>query len=686
MSSITTPSLTVARAIPLPPESFSSLSPMDLFVSQVSCQDSLETRVDAMKKLSVVAYAIGTDETLGRLIPFVSANIINGGDTGGSSGSSGGGVIEEEDEILLLLAEQLGLLVPNLIPGPSALPLLPLLEKLGGVEETVVRERAVTSMNKIIPMLNPNSADGTEVLFLCAMAKRLSGSDWFTAKVSAAGILPTLYSFIDGTAQNKKAGEAGGEVQTSSSTIGREIRVLYKELSEDDTPMVRRSAARHLGAFAESVAGVSDGKDTTVVQQKISLVMEDVVPIFHALSRDEADSVRLLAVASAGSMGKSLGCDAGLSADQVLPVIRAGCADLSWRVRHNLAKEYAKVASNLGFVSSQGINGTASAHLTEVFYNFSGLLQDAEAEVRGSAVSNVADMTHLQLQVGASGPQSDLFLSHIAPTLQSLATDPVMEVRSRLAQALMDCCDTEKRDHQLADDIILSVFKPLLEGFLNDEFAEVQLHILSKLSRVSHLLSRMEMVVNTILQMSKAPNWRVREAVGHILPHLAEAMEIAFFETHLLEPWLRLLLDQVAHVRIACVSGMPRLLSVAGSTWMQRMIVPHYRQIYDESSSYLTRITILRCYCAVVEEDPTGDVGPELLEEIVTSLLKGLDDRVPNVRMVAVKGIGKAVAHCDEGVVSSKLKPVLDSRATDDDDEDCRHFALIALSLMQQSQ
>jgi serine/threonine-protein phosphatase 2A regulatory subunit A len=54
--------------------------------------------------------------------------------------------VDDEDEILLALAEELGEFVP-LVGGPQhAHFLLPPLEALATVDETVVRERAVTSI------------------------------------------------------------------------------------------------------------------------------------------------------------------------------------------------------------------------------------------------------------------------------------------------------------------------------------------------------------------------------------------------------------------------------------------------------------------------------------------------------------------------------------------------------------
>uniref|UniRef100_A0A6S9ACQ1 TOG domain-containing protein n=2 Tax=Ditylum brightwellii TaxID=49249 RepID=A0A6S9ACQ1_9STRA len=674
LASGTTPSLALARSLAVPPSALLTMAPLDLFISQLSC-DSSEARVDAMKKLNIVSDAVGTEGTLAELLPYLATNVAM--------------EEEEEDEVLLILGEKLGDMVPGLIPGYRAMPILPLLERLAAVEETVVRDKAVESINKIVPLLLKDTSEGkfddaakeaaaasanAAPALLLAMAKRLSGADWFTAKVSAAGILPTLYRFYNAHSDYVAKHKLSSDTGPSDDEGRRELRILYKDLCEDDTPMVRRSAARHLGKFIEAVANLSTSPSdlSTAIPSKIAMpddlrrmVVEEMVPLFRTLSMDEQDSVRLLAVANAGSVGCGLGRDPQLNEDLVFGVFQSGCSDLSWRVRHNLAKEFSTVASSLGFTDSRHQN-----RQIDVFNCFSSLLQDAEAEVRAAGVENIARMTQL------GGP--DLFLSHIAPLLPSLADDPVMEVRSKLAQALMDCCDPSICN-ALTDRIILQEFKPLLEGFLNDEFAEVQLHILTKLSRVSHLLNQMDVVVSSILQMSKAQNWRVREAVGRLLPHLAEARGVSFFEDHLLDPWLKLLLDQVADVRSACVVGMPKLLSVSGEAWMSRQILPHYTRIYDESSTYLTRITILRSYAALADEKDY--VNETLLDQMLNLILRGLDDPVANVRMVAARGLGNVCKLCETPIIEGKLRPALTARLSDDEDDDCKFYAQIALDL-----
>jgi len=257
-----------------------------------------------------------------------------------------------------------------------------------------------------------------------------------------------------------------------------------------------------------------------------------------------------------------------------------------------------------------------------------------------------------------------------------------MEVRSKLAQTLMDCCDPAICN-TLTDEIILEDFKPLLENFLNDEFAEVQLHILTKLSRVSHLLGKMDVVVSSILQMSKAQNWRVREAVGRLLPFLAEARGVTFFADHLIDPWLKIMSDQVADVRTACVDGMPKLLGVSGSPWMQAELLTHYTRMYDESHTYLSRITVLRCFAALTEKDGENEnnVSEELMTQIVTLMLKGLKDRVANVRIIAARGLGFVTisGQCDESVMSTQIVPALTDCITTEVDLDCKYQCQLAL-------
>lgn len=86
--------------------------------------------------------------------------------------------------MLLALAEQLGNFTP-LIGGPEfAYCLLPPLESLATVEETVVREKAVESLRTVAQQHSPADLEKHFV----PLVQRLAAGDWFTSRTSACGL------------------------------------------------------------------------------------------------------------------------------------------------------------------------------------------------------------------------------------------------------------------------------------------------------------------------------------------------------------------------------------------------------------------------------------------------------------------------------------------------------------------
>jgi len=628
-------SLTLARSISQGVDELNNMGPFDLFQTQMETGNS-EAKIDAMKRLPVVAYAMGTTTVQSDLLPYLQQVALS--------------QPPMDDELLLLMAKQIQTFVPALLTKPSeVMELLPIVERLAAVEETVVRDEAVVLMNHLCTNMGNQTAnsstplDASVITTLVSMAKRLVGADWFTAKVSAAGMLPALHTL----------------------TKYSELSYLFKELCLDETPMVRRAASQHLGSFISTLQGGSKDK-----------AANDLIPVLQQLCKDDQDSVRMLAVASMADVGPSYGKTPDWTKEYFLPLLKEGSTDTSWRVRHNLAKKFSDVAINLGF---QG-NSKYANDQALVVACFVSLLSDAEAEVRAAAVGHFARMVHW----GGSA----LFSNYLMPLLPSLADDVVMEVRSKTALAIMDSSEGGTLD----DSLIVQTFGPLLEGFLQDEFQEVQLQVLGNLHKLSHLLNGMNGVVSSILNMSKATNWRVREGVAKLLPHLAEARGLDFFANVLLEPaWLVLLLDPVACVRTACVSGMPVLVNAAGQDWMVQHILPQHVRIYNHaaSGSYLIRITILQAHAATAfacgedgGENSSG-AGGTLWNDTVLQMLRGLVDRVANVRMVAAQGITKIVTAEDPAqvaVVQAQILPALESRMAEEEDVDCRQACSEALA------
>ena len=512
-------------------------------------------------------------------------------------------------EILLKMAQSLGSMVPNLVPASRSATILKLLESLSSVEETVVRDAAVKSLNVCVSHLS--SATDVPGVNLVDMLKRLCDEDWFTGRVSAAGVFKNVYV---------KAGKEGRE----------QLRKLYKTLAEDDAPMVRRSAASNFSDFASVVES--------------SFQSTDMLDIYRHLSLDEQDSVRQLVVPAAISVAKVVG-DCAENMSCLFPIVMNSFKDKSWRVRHSAAKNYSELSNAL-----QCGQQDPSKEIIDCYLQ---LLTDTEAEVRGASAANVARMADF---VG-----EDIFVSTIVPILNDLSKDPVMEVRSKLSAGIMDSTNHDVCA-KLSDVVILDNLRPIIEGMLkNDEESdEVKINILSRLPLLSRVLSKMDEIVGVVKSLARYElNWRVRECVANILPSLAEAYGIETFTAQYLPIYMSLLQDQVADVRSACVRGAYKLYHVActdkdGAAWVTKNILGPTKELYDKSPFYLTRVTVLNLYSALCPDDATPK---QLLEDVVVLLLRALNDPVPNVRFVSARCLLNVVPFCDDNIINATIKP-----------------------------
>lgn len=333
-----------------------SVNPMTLFEAQLG-SDETHQRMIAVKNLPLVAAAIGQESTMANLLPYLRANIE-----------------EQEDEVMLATTEGLKALVPTIIAGTDALPILDILEILLGVEETVVRTGALAAAQHVIS--HCPVALAARLVFLI---KGLAAQEWFTGRVSACGVFAPIYT------------------NASETEEGKDLIALFKTLAADETPMVRRSAAAFLGDAAKAVQ-----KDKCV---------EDICPLFATLQTDEADSVRELAGAEAAAVATVVN-DAGINHATVFPTFKNCAEDRSWRVRKVAARTFADVTAALALPKENQADLVAC---------FAKLLRDPEAEVRGAAALNIDKMVALTSE--------QTFIESIAPTLDDLSKDATMDVR-----------------------------------------------------------------------------------------------------------------------------------------------------------------------------------------------------------------------------------------------------------------
>ena len=209
---------------------------MDLLVDEMA-ETSRELRKAAARRIAAVGRSIGADAVTKEMIPFLA------------------GKIDDDDEILLIVAQQLGecssIVFNN---GEEALVLLQPLEALAAVEETVVRDAAVMAACKVIESLPDSVAQNKPT----EMAMRLATGDWFTKKVSACGMIASAYG-------------------RSTPEGKQELLDMYvTNLCVDDAPMVRRAAAKQLGAVASKVGA--------------NQVLAKIMPAYEKLAVKDTDS------------------------------------------------------------------------------------------------------------------------------------------------------------------------------------------------------------------------------------------------------------------------------------------------------------------------------------------------------------------------------------------------------------
>jgi len=139
------------------------------------------------------------------------------------------------------------------------------------------------------------------------------------------------------------------------------LRDKFFELGNEETPMVKRALASHIGEFAHVI-------------EKENLTY-DLIPLFRKLSQDDMDSVRVICLQSLKSFVKLSNKDENKT--HMLPVIIAATADRSWRVRLSLAKNFADLTEAFG----KEITDTSLIQI------YTTLLRDAECEVKTASIN-----------------------------------------------------------------------------------------------------------------------------------------------------------------------------------------------------------------------------------------------------------------------------------------------------------
>lgn len=595
------------------------LYPLALLMDELK-HDDIANRVEAMKKLDTIALALGPQRTRDELVPFLTEV-----------------AQDDEDEVFAVLAEQLGKFVPFIGGAKFATLLLPALEILASTEETLVRDKAVESLNNIAQELSE------EQLFhdFIPLIEHLATAEWFSSKVSSCGLFKSVLARV------------------KDDKFRKELLALYLQLVQDDTPMVRRAAGKNLPVLIDLL---TQNPDLSTSED-----WDYISSMFQKIVSDTQDSVKFLAVDILVSILKFFNTkhDTTHSKDLLRSAIQL-ITDEAWRVRYMAADRFDDLASQ--FKSNP-------EYIEELSGPFLALCEDNESDVRKGVAKQLPGFSKL-----LGDPQ--VVLKKVLPAVQNLSMDESEIVRASLASEITNLAPLIPKQDAI-DSLI-----PILLNMLKDEYPDVRLNIIAKLKVVNEVVGidlLSESLLPAITELAKDVNWRVRMAIIDYIPLLAEQLGVQFFDQQLGDLCLSWLWDTVYSIRSAAVVNLKNLTKIFGSEWSSSKIIS--RLLKSDSQlleNFVYRITLLS---ALTELVPV--VSTEVTTEKILPFINHLaEDSVPNIRFNVAKSYAVVVESLAEEKGKYKdliNKSIISSleKLCQDSDIDVRYFASQSLEKCQ---
>ena len=440
-------------------------NPLDLLREELD-NDDTQIKVNAIHRLPIVMGVMNQDKIISDLIPFIK-----------------GILPSEEDEVLLAISEEIPHFT-SFLDNHSILKILPIVQSLLGCEETVVRESTIVGLKKIIPSLS-NEQVQSEVI---PMILQIAENPMFQTKVSSCYLIRVVYP---------KAGNYKDK-----------LRELYFKLCDDDTPIIKRTAAKEFGQFC------------LVLEKEI--VHSEMVTYYKKFMT-ESDSVRVTILPSLVQLVKLF--QNSESQKTTIQFVVAASEDKSWRVRNELSKIFPKIIQSFG------------NQVNELVPTLANLIKDSETEVRLSALKG---LTQILPQI-----TSEKACASIINSLISLNNESNHEVKAAIGQSF----------GLLAKNVGYNAFNSklgkLMDNLMKDEIAEVRLGIAKSMYEI--FISSEGTLLNSINallgSMQKDTQYSIRECVYDTLAKLGSHYGLDLFKSSIENLYFNFLADNVASVR-----------------------------------------------------------------------------------------------------------------------------------------
>ncbi|KAJ7169889.1 armadillo-type protein [Mycena filopes] len=552
------------------------IAPIAILMDELRSED-VQLRLNAIHSVPTIALALGPDRAREELVPFLQDSV------------------DDEDEVLLALAEELGRNFEDYIGGKEyAHILLGPLENLSAVEETLVRDKAAESITKVAVVLSQAQVEE----YYIPLLKRLSQGEWFTSRTSSAALYPAVYAKV-------------------SPAIQEDLRKGFAALGSDDTPMVRRAAAKWLGPLLTHFSPQH--------------VLSDGLPIYRRLQSDDQDSVRLLTVEDLIAIAQRM--SPAEVKEQLLKQIRHSIGDKSWRVRYMAGQPLQRDAVGAELVRE------------ELTAQYVQLLKDNEAEIPG--FSKLLD--------------KDVILARIVPCVRDLSQDTSQHVRAALANQI-------------------SGLAPLLGKETTIEHLPPPLPASSKrrLPRMIGIELLSETLLPAIVELAEDKSWRVRQAIIEYIPLLANQLGKPFFDEQLGNLCMSWLGDTVFSIREAATVNLKKLTEVFGVEWAKVQIVPKVMGM-GQHPNYLFRMTTVQAITTIAPSLNLDIVRTDIIDPLLQLASDPIPNIRFNVaKSLEVLAITYGVNPPGTEFVRTRIVPALEQQKNDQD-ADVRYFAARAL-------
>ena len=510
----------------------------------------------------------------------------------------------EEDEVLLAVSEE----VPHFktyLNDKQITNALPIFQFLLGCEETVVRESAVEGMRKLINSLSDDQVQKDIVPLILA----ISNLEAFQWKVSSICLIRTAYP------------KAGKEKE--------KLRALYFKLCDDETPIIKRTAAKEFGPLCLVIE-----KDH---------VSNDMITYYKKFM-NETDSVRVTILPSLVQLAK-LFQNSDLQKTNLQFVVAAS-EDKSWRVRNELAIIFPQFIEYFG------------SQINELVPTLSNLIKDSETEVKISALKS--------LNLLIAKISSDKIQACVIPSLRGLNNESSKEVKANVGESF----------GPIAKIIGYSSFNTnlgvMMDTLMKDENADVRLGVAKSMydifvSSEGSLLTSTNSLLGT---MQKDSQYRIRETVYETLAKLGANYGLEVFKSSIESLFFNYLNDNVASVREVGINSLKLLNEKFGSAWIVSTLIPKLQSFLTTPKiSYLNRMCIIHsvCVCSYFLDTKQNN------EFILPILVRGLKDKISNVKFYTVKLTKAIYGNLDMGgkeKITSAIKLL-----GNDDDADVKYYA-----------